>query len=97
MKNSYALITGATSGIGLEISKDLARRGFNLILVARTIEKLVQTSNDLSQEFNIKCDYFSSDLTLIDSPDEIYQFTNCLLYTSPSPRDKRQSRMPSSA
>ena len=72
MKNSYALITGATSGIGLEISKDLARRGFNLILVARTIEKLVQTSNDLSQEFNIKCDYFSSDLTLIDSPDEIY-------------------------
>ena len=67
MKNSYALITGATSGIGLEISKDLARRGFNLILVARTIEKLVQTSNDLSQEFNIKCDYFSSDLTLIYS------------------------------
>ena len=76
MKNSYALITGATSGIGLEISKDLARRGFNLILVARTIEKLVQTSNDLSQEFNIKCDYFSSDLTLIDSPDKIYQFTS---------------------
>ena len=63
MKNSYALITGATSGIGLEISKDLARRGFNLILVARTVEKLVQTSNDLIQEFNIKCDYFPSDLT----------------------------------
>ena len=78
MKNSYALITGATSGIGLEISKDLARRGFNLILVARTVEKLVQTSNDLIQEFNIKCDYFPSDLTLIES---------CLLYTSPSPRD----------
>ena len=135
MKNSYALITGATSGIGLEISKDLARRGFNLILVARTIEKLVQTSNDLIQEFNIKCDYFSSDLTLIDSPDEIYQFTSqkkydveilvnnagyalpkafhknsmedeekclrvlgtCLLYKSPSPRDQRGSRMPSSA
>ena len=76
MKNSYALITGATSGIGLEISKELARRGFNLILVARTTKKLVQTSNDLSQEFNIKCDYFSSDLTLIDSPDEIYHFTS---------------------
>ena len=75
MKNSYAIVTGATSGIGLEISKNLAKRGFNLILVARTLEKLVQTSNDLTQEFNIKCDYFSSDLTLIDSPDEIYQFT----------------------
>ena len=32
---------------------------------------------------------------LIASPDE--QSHNCLLYTSPSPRDKRQSRMPSSA
>ena len=76
MKNSYALITGATSGIGLEISKDLARRGFNLILVARTTEKLVQTSKNLIQEYNINCDYFSSDLTLINSPDEIYQFTS---------------------
>ena len=28
---------------------------------------------------------------------EIAGFTHCLLYTSPSPRDKRQSRMPSSA
>ena len=27
----------------------------------------------------------------------VYVFNNCLLYTSPSPRDKRQSRMPSSA
>ena len=76
MENSYALVTGATSGIGLEISKDLARRGFDLILVARTTEKLVKISNELTQEYNIKCDYFSSDLTLIDSPNQIYQFTN---------------------
>ena len=76
MKNSYALITGATSGIGLEISKDLAKRGFNLVLVARTKEKLIEKSRELVKEHNIKCDYFSSDLTLINSPEEIYQFTS---------------------
>ena len=76
MENSYALVTGATSGIGLEISRDLARRGYNLILVARTKENLSKTSRELIKEYNIKCDYFSSDLTLINSPEEIYQFTS---------------------
>jgi len=76
MKNSYALVTGATSGIGLEISRDLAKRGYNLVLVARTKEKLIEKSRELVKEYNIKCDYFSSDLTLINSPEEIYHFTS---------------------
>jgi len=76
MKNSYALVTGATSGIGLEISRDLAKKGYNLILVARTKGNLSKTSKELTKEYNIKCDYFSSDLTLINSPEEIYQFTS---------------------
>ena len=35
--------------------------------------------------------------TLADSPAEFAQFNSCLLYTSPSPRDRQKSRMPSSA
>jgi short-subunit dehydrogenase len=40
MKKEYALITGASSGIGLEISKVLAQKGFSLVLVARGEDKL---------------------------------------------------------
>ena len=76
MKNSYALVTGATSGIGLEISRDLAKRGYNLILVARTSDKLDFISKEMIEKFNIECDYFPSDLTLTQSPEEIYEFTS---------------------
>ena len=40
---------------------------------------------------------WNTDGNLIDTTDSIDRADTCLLYTSPSPRDKRQSRMPSSA
>ena len=42
--NNYALITGASSGIGLEISKLLASKGFNLVITSRRKERLVVTT-----------------------------------------------------
>ena len=40
MKNSYALVTGASSGLGFEFAKQLSQRGFKIILVARRKDKL---------------------------------------------------------
>lgn len=39
-KRSWALITGGSDGIGLEMGKELARKGFNIVLVARNAESL---------------------------------------------------------
>jgi len=40
MNDSYALVTGSSSGIGLEIANCLAQKGYNLVLTARRENKL---------------------------------------------------------
>ena len=39
-KGSWAVVTGSTDGIGKGLALELAARGFNLVLISRTIEKL---------------------------------------------------------
>lgn len=50
-QNSYVIITGATFGIGREYANSFARRGFNLILVSRTLSKLEKVKKEISAEF----------------------------------------------
>ena len=75
MNNAYALITGGSSGIGFEIAKDLAGRGYNILLVSRNEQNLQDCCNQLSDEFDISTDYISSDLANKESVRHIYQTT----------------------
>ena len=61
--SSYALVTGASSGIGECFAKELAARGHNLILVARSTEKLEEMSRNLSSEANVDVKPTSLDLS----------------------------------
>ena len=54
-------------------------------------DEQVEEFMDITNEFGVRPEYFSNEFIFLTGRGL------CLLYTSPSPRDKRQSRMPSSA
>ena len=47
----WAVVTGATSGIGLGFCKSLAERGLNVLMVSRSLQKLESVSDDLKKQF----------------------------------------------
>lgn len=58
-RKRYAVITGASSGIGLEFAKRLSKRGYPLVLIARREDRLIQ----LSKELKTKCEIITADLS----------------------------------
>ncbi len=59
----YALITGASKGIGKAIAVELAKRKYNLLLVARSEEILQKLASELTQQYGIKANYLALDLS----------------------------------
>jgi short-subunit dehydrogenase len=62
-ENSAVLITGASSGIGATYAQRFARRGHDLVLVARDKTRLDALATRLRDEFNIAVDVLQADLT----------------------------------
>lgn len=71
-QNSWALITGSTDGIGLEFARQLAKRGFNIIISARNPEKLLKRKQEIQAEFpKIKIKTLEADYSKIYEKDYV--------------------------
>ena len=67
-----ALITGASSGIGRDIARELSKKGYELIIVARNIERL----NKLKEELNTNVEIESMDISIVENCKKLFEKHN---------------------
>jgi hypothetical protein len=77
----YALITGASKGIGKHITGELARKGWNVLLVARSADLLKQGAAELTSRYKVKVDWLALDLSEPDAPQKVYDWCKQKEYT----------------
>src|SRR6202035_2285810 len=70
----FALITGASKGIGKSIAEILAARGYDLLLVARSSDLLEKVSEEIHSATNRNCQWLSLDLAQDQAAETVYDW-----------------------
>ena len=71
----WSLVTGASAGIGLALTEQLAAAGSNLVLTARRTDRLQKLAADLAAKHGVRIEVFGADLARPEAPHEIFAFT----------------------
>lgn len=70
-----ALITGASGGIGMAMAKEFAKNGHDLLIVARSADKLRTLKSELEQTYGIEVCMFAADLSKEEDRNALFAFT----------------------
>lgn len=69
----YALVTGASSGIGFQYARVMAQRGYNLVIVSNQADAIVEKAEELRQEFSVDVVPLMRDLGTPEAARELYE------------------------
>ena len=71
---NFALVTGASSGIGLAMSRELARRGYPLLLVSNEEERIAETAGETERIYGVRAIPLYMDLAQKNSAQKLYDY-----------------------
>jgi short-subunit dehydrogenase len=74
-RNRWALVTGASAGIGVALAKELASAGVHLLLTARRLDRLEELGRTLGEKYGVQTGIFAADLAQPEAPAKIFAFT----------------------
>ena len=81
LQGKTALVTGASSGLGVDFATILAERGCNLVLVARREERLRKLAEDLAQRHGVQAHVIAMDLAPLGAASDLYNRVRALNLT----------------